>query len=81
MWLLATVLLVAGGALNLSQRSSHNLPPNDGVLWKQKTDGIYAEKVNPGFAASRAGISAGDKLLWISLDGENFDDAVLLDVD
>ncbi len=73
-WLLATVLMVAGGALNLSQRSSHNLPPNDGVLWKQKADGIYAEKVMPNLAASRAGIAAGDKLLGISLDEKQFDE-------
>jgi hypothetical protein len=73
-WLLATVLLVVGGALNLSQRSSHNLPPTDGVLWKQKADGIYAEKVTPNLTASRAGIAAGDKLLGISLDEKQFDE-------
>lgn len=74
MWLVATVLLVAGGALNLSQRAYHELPPTDGVLWVQKNGGIYAEKVMPGLAASRAGISAGDKLLTISLDGKTFDE-------
>lgn len=73
-WLVATVLLVAGGALNLSQRAYHELPPTDGVLWVQKKGGIYAEKVIPGLAASRAGISPGDKLLTISLDGETFDE-------
>ena len=52
-WVVVTVLLVAGGALNLSQRAFHQLPPTDGVLWTQKADGIYAEKVLPGFAASR----------------------------
>ena len=35
-WLVATVLLVAGGALNLSQRAYHDLPPTDGVLWVQR---------------------------------------------
>jgi hypothetical protein len=59
-WLLATVLLIAGGALNLSQRTNHALPPTDGVLWKQKAEGIYAEKVTPNLAASRAGIAVGD---------------------
>jgi PAS domain S-box-containing protein len=73
-WLLATVLLVVGGTLNLSQRSSHNLPPNDGVLWQQKSDGIFAEKVMPNLAASRAGIAVGDKLLGISLDEKQFDE-------
>ena len=76
MWLVATVLLVAGGALNLSQRAYNELPPTDGVLWVQKGDGIYAEKVTPGLAGSRAGISPGDKLLTISLDGDTFDEVV-----
>jgi len=75
-WLVLTVMLVAGGALNLSQRAGHQLPPTDGVLWVQKADGIYAEKVEPGLAASRAGISAGDKLLTISLDGRTFHEVV-----
>ncbi|MDQ3219598.1 MAG: ATP-binding protein [Acidobacteriota bacterium] len=75
-WLVATVLFVAGGALNLSQRASGELAPTDGVLWAQKSDGIYAEKVLPGLAASRAGISPGDKLFTISLDGETFDEIV-----
>ncbi len=75
-WLVVTVLLVAGGALNLSQRAYHDLPPTDGVLWVQKNGGIYAEKVAPGLAASRAGISPGDRLLTVSLDGESFDEVV-----
>lgn len=75
-WLVVTVLLVAGGALNLSQRAYHDLPPTDGVLWVQKNGGIYAEKVTPGLAASRAGISPGDRLLTVSLDGETFDEVV-----
>lgn len=75
-WLVAMVLFAAGGALNLLQRVYHQLAPTDGVLWVQKSDGIYAEKVIPGLAASRAGISPGDKLLAASLDGENFDEVV-----
>ena len=75
-WLLATVLIVAGGALNLSQRATHELPPTDGVLWVQRAGGIYAEKVTPGMAAARAGISPGDRLLSISIDGERFDEVV-----
>jgi hypothetical protein len=47
-WLVFTVLLITGGALNLSQRAYHELPPTDGVLWVQKGDGIYAEKVVAG---------------------------------
>ena len=73
-WLVVAVLLIAGGALNLSQRAYHDLPPTDGVLWVQKNGAVYADKVTPGLAASRAGISTGDRLLAISLDGETFDE-------
>src|SRR5437867_5743033 len=69
-WLLASVLFVTAGALNLSQRAFQNLPPTDGIRWAQRADGIYAEKVTAGFAGSRAGISVGDKLIGIGLDGE-----------
>ncbi len=75
-WLLATILLVVGGALNLSQRAYHNLPPTDGVIWIQKAGGIYADKVLPELAASRAGIAVGDKLIGISLDEKQFDEIV-----
>ncbi len=68
MWLLATILLVAGGALNLSQRAYKQPPPTDGVTWVQKDDGIYAEKVESGLAASRAWVSVGDKLVGIGFD-------------
>ncbi len=75
-WLVVAVLLVAGAALNLSQRASRALPPVDGVLWTQKADGIYAEKVFAGLAGSRAGVSPGDKLEAISLDGKTFEETV-----
>lgn len=75
-WLVMTVLLIAGGALNLSQRAFHELPPTDGILWAQRADGIYAEKVIAGLSGSRAGIAVGDKLLTISLDGKTFDEVV-----
>lgn len=75
-WLVVTALLIAGGALNLSQRAVRDLPPTDGVLWSQRTDGIYAEKVIPGLAGSRAGISQGDRLLTVSLDGKTFDEVI-----
>lgn len=73
-WLVFAVLMIAGGALNLSQRAYHELPPTDGVLWVQRGDGIYADKVLTGYAASRAGVAQGDKLLTISLDGKSFDE-------
>ncbi len=75
-WLLATVLFVAGGALNLSQRAYHDLPPTDGAEWMQKADGIYAERVTPDLAASRAGIAVGDRLIGISLDEKQFDEII-----
>ena len=71
-WLLATVLFVVGGALNLSQRAYHKLPPTDGVVWQLRDDGgIYAEKVLPGLAASRAGVSTGDRLIGIGLESDH----------
>lgn len=70
-WLLASVLFIVGSALNLSQRASHKLPPTDGVEWIHRNDGVYAGKVIPGLAASRAGIAVGDKLIGIGLDGDN----------
>ena len=75
-WLLATAFFVAGGALNLYQRAYSNLPPADGVIWTQKADGIYAEKVMPGYAAARAGLASGDKLIGIGLEGEKLDQSV-----
>jgi PAS domain S-box-containing protein len=75
-WLLATVLFVAGGALNLSQRAYHQLPPTDGVDWVQKPDGIFAARVTPGLAGSRAGISVGDKLIGISFEGETPEEVI-----
>ncbi|MBX7170314.1 MAG: PAS domain S-box protein [Pyrinomonadaceae bacterium] len=75
-WLLATVFFVVGGALNLSQRANGKFPPTDGIVWVQKADGIYAEKVKPELAGGRAGIIPGDKLIAISLDGNDFDEVV-----
>lgn len=75
-WLVFTALFVAAGALNLSQRAYQQLPPTDGVHWVMRADGIYAERVIDGLAASRAGISKGDKLLSISLDGETFEEVI-----
>lgn len=75
-WLVATAFFVAGGALNLSQRAYRNLPPTDGVIWTNKADGIYAEKVAYGLAASRAGIAVGDKLLGIGLNENQIDEIV-----
>jgi len=75
-WLLASVLFVTAGALNLSQRTFQNMPPTDGIGWVQRADGIYAEKVTAGFAGSRSGISVGDKLIGISLDDQPLEEVI-----
>ncbi len=75
-WLLACVLFVTAAALNLSQRAFQSLPPTDGVSWIQKSDGIYAKKVVPGFAGSRAGVSVGDKLIGINTGGEKTEEVI-----
>jgi two-component system NtrC family sensor kinase len=73
-WLLTTVFLVVGGALNLSQRANGKLPPSDGIDWVKKADGVYAERVDPAMAGGRAGINPGDKLIAISLDEKKFEE-------
>lgn len=75
-WLLATFLLVAGGLLNILQRANYALPPTDGVTWVQRQDGIYAERVAPNLAGARADVFVGDRLIAVSLDGQNFDEVV-----
>jgi len=75
-WLLATVMFVAVGALNLLQRAYHDLPPSDGVVWVQRDDGIYADRVTKGFAASRAGVVSGDKLIGIGFDDKHIEENV-----
>ena len=75
-WLIACVLFVAAGALNLSQRALQNLPPTDGVQWVHRADGVYADKVSRGFAGARAGISTGDKLIGIGLDDAKTEEIV-----
>ncbi|MCB1023540.1 MAG: PAS domain S-box protein [Acidobacteria bacterium] len=77
-WLLATVMFVAVGALNLLQRAYNQLPPTDGVVWVQKSDGIYAESVRPGSTAYRAGIAGGDKLIGIGFADDKIEENVLV---
>src|SRR3982751_5535378 len=73
-WLFAAVLFVAAGALNLSQRAFESMPPTDGVHWVERQDGVYADKVLPGYSGARAGISVGDKLLGIGFSDQNIDE-------
>lgn len=75
-WLVITVLLVAGGALNLAQRATQEMPPTDGILWVQREEGIYAKIVVEGLAGERAGVSKGDRLIAIGLNGKRSDEVV-----
>lgn len=75
-WLVASVLLTAGAALNLLQRAYQKMPPTDGVAWVQRSNGIYAEWVDPTLAAGRAGVTVGDRLIGIGLDGDKTDEVL-----
>ncbi|HMT08449.1 MAG TPA: ATP-binding protein [Pyrinomonadaceae bacterium] len=69
MWMLAAILLVAGGSLNLMQRGFQKLPPTDGIVWDQRADGLYTRRIVPGLAADRASVSLDNKLIAVSYDG------------
>src|SRR5436190_22024316 len=75
-WLLliSAALLVAAGALNFSQRLSHQGPATDGVNWVDTSQGIIAKSIAPGSAAARARMNPGDRLLAISLSGQKCED-------
>ncbi len=68
-WLLLVVaaMLIAAGALNFSQRLSHQPPPWDGVNWVDTAQGVVAKTVEPGSAAARAQVIPGDHLMAISM--------------
>ncbi|HEV2903416.1 MAG TPA: PDZ domain-containing protein, partial [Pyrinomonadaceae bacterium] len=72
----ATALLVAAGALNFSQRGSHQAPPTDGVSWVDTSDGVVAKAVEPGSAAARARVIPGDRLIAISPNGQPCDPGI-----
>src|SRR6266436_4879633 len=71
-WLLLIVaaLVIAAGALNFSQRLSHQPPPWDGVSWVDTSQGVVAKTVEPSSAAARAQVIPGDHLIAISLTGK-----------
>src|SRR5215471_10242489 len=75
-WLLlvTAALLIAAGALNLSQRLSHQGPPWDGVTWVDGPQGVTAKSVAAGSAAARARLNPGDHLLAISMTEQNCED-------
>src|SRR5437667_10787771 len=70
-WLLliAAALLIAGGALNFSQRLRNRPPPWDGVTWVDTGQGVVAKTIEPGSAAARARLISGDHLLAVSPSG------------
>ncbi len=73
--LCATVLLVAAGALNFSQRLKKNqAPPSDGVTWIDTAQGVVAKAVEPDSAAARARMIPGDRLIAISPTGQRCED-------
>ncbi|HKP36893.1 MAG TPA: ATP-binding protein [Pyrinomonadaceae bacterium] len=75
-WILlgATALLIAAGALNFSQRLSHQSPPSDGVTWIDTSEGVIAKSIEPGSAAARARMIAGDHLIAVSSNGQRCED-------
>lgn len=76
MLLIAAALLGAVGILNFSQRATHKLPPEDGVIWIQTTNGILAKSVEPNTAGAHAGILPGDYLISVSVDDGITDEKV-----
>ncbi|MGZ8845299.1 MAG: PAS domain S-box protein, partial [Pyrinomonadaceae bacterium] len=75
-WLLlaTAALLIAAGALNFSQRLSHQGPAWDGVTWVDTSQGVIAKSVAPGSAAARARLNPGDHLLAISMTEQKCED-------
>lgn len=72
-WLLlsATLLLIAAGALNVSQRlSKTQSPPSDGVTWIDTAQGVVAKTIEPDSAAARARMIPGDHLIAVSPIGQ-----------
>jgi two-component system, NtrC family, sensor kinase len=70
--LIATAVLVAAGAFNLSQRINRIPPPTDGVEWTLNADGnVVATQVLRDYSGARAGIVPGDRLLGVSLTGRS----------
>src|SRR6266705_197667 len=71
--LIVAALLIAAGALNLSQRLRQQPPPWDGVTWIDTKDGVVAKAVASGSAAARARLMPGDHLVAISVDDRKYE--------
>lgn len=78
MLLIAAALLLAVGVLNFSQRSTHKLPPEDGITWIQDSKGILADSVEANSPGARAGILRGDYLIGINPDDSEIPQEVKL---
>lgn len=75
--LLAAVILIAAGILNLIQRLTLTPPPTDGVRWSQTKNGVVARAVGFQSAGERAGILPADRLIAISSDGsKNYEEVI-----
>ena len=61
------LVLTALGTYNIFLKATWTLM-DDGVLWAQGPQGVYAARVAPGGPAAQAGVHAGDVVL--ALDGE-----------
>jgi PAS domain S-box-containing protein len=68
MLLIAAVLLVTAGVLNVLQRVKNQSPPKDGVTWVDTKDGIIAKYVEPNSVAERNYVLPGDRLIGIRLN-------------
>jgi two-component system NtrC family sensor kinase len=75
--LISAALVVSAGVLNFTQRSKHKSPPTDGITWSQRSNGVYALKVDPGSIGQRAGVLPGDRLISIGEEGFKPDEIAL----
>jgi PAS domain S-box-containing protein len=66
---LATLGLVVLASMNLWQERHTELPPDDGIWWREAANGggLVAEKVLPGSPGEHAGIRAGDLLTGVGV--------------
>ena len=74
--LIGAALLISAGVLNFRQRSHHQTPPWDGVVWVDSQQGVVAKSIEPNSPAERAWLLPGDRLLGINFDGRSKPDEI-----